>query len=89
MPLTQKQIDAAKPGARPKRLHDSGGLYLEIAPSGSKWWRLKYRVGGKEKRLSLGVYPEVSLAKARGRRDAARDLLADGIDPSERRKAEK
>lgn len=65
MPLTQKQIDAAKPGAAPKRLHDSGGLYLEIAPSGGKWWRLKYRVGGKEKRLSRGVYPEVSLAKAR------------------------
>ena len=89
MPLTQKQIDAAKPGTRPKRLHDSEGLYLEIAPSGGKWWRLKYRVGGKEKRLSLGVYPEVSLAKARGRRNAARDLLADGIDLSEQRKAEK
>lgn len=54
---------------------------MEIAPAGGKWWRLKYRFGGKEKRLSLGVYPEVSLADARERRDAARRLLAQGIGP--------
>lgn len=57
--------------------------------SGGKWWRLKYRFNGKEKRLSLGVYPDVSLKDARGRRDALRKLLADGIDPGENRKAQK
>jgi hypothetical protein len=57
MPLTQKQIDAAKPDSKTKRLYDSGGLYLEIAPSGGKWWRLKYRFGGKEKRLNIRQRP--------------------------------
>ncbi|TVS19584.1 MAG: DUF4102 domain-containing protein, partial [Gammaproteobacteria bacterium] len=56
---------------------------------GGKWWRLKYRFGGKEKRLSLGVYPEISLKDARERRDEARKLLANEVDPSEHRKAEK
>src|SRR5690349_7686158 len=64
-------------------------MYLEIAPSGGKWWRFKYRFGGKEKRLSLGVYPDVALTVARKRRDAARELLADGKDPSAQRKADK
>ncbi len=49
-------------------MFDGGGLYLEVAPSGGKWWRLKYRFGGKEKRISLGVYPDVSLKQARRRR---------------------
>ncbi|EGD04505.1 integrase family protein [Burkholderia sp. TJI49] len=71
------------------RLFDGGGLYLEIAPSGGKWWRLKYRFGGKEKRYSLGVYPEVTLATARKKRDEAREKLAAGIDPGEAKKAEK
>jgi integrase-like protein/Arm domain-containing DNA-binding protein len=70
-------------------MFDSGGMYPEIAPSGGKWWRLKYRHGGEEKRLSLGVYPDVALADARERRDAARRLIADGKDPSAERKAEK
>ncbi len=64
-------------------------MYLEVAPSGGKWWRLKYRIGDKERRLSLGVYPDVALADARARRDAARKLLADGVDPSAQRKADK
>ena len=64
-------------------------MYLEVAPSGGKWWRLKYRFGGKEKRLSLGVYPDISLKDARERRDAARKLLANDVDPSEHRKAVK
>lgn len=63
------------------------GLYLEIAPSGGKWWRFKYRFDKKEKRLSLGVYPGITLAVARERRDEARRLLANGIDPSEHRKS--
>lgn len=87
--LTDAAIRNAKPAAKPIRLFDGGGLYLEVAPSGGKWWRLKYRFGGKEKRISFGVYPEVSLKDAREKRDAARKLLSQGIDPSEERKAAK
>jgi integrase len=68
-------------------MFDAGGLYIEIAPSGGKWWRFKYRFGGKEKRLSLGVYPEVSLKVAQERREDVRRKLADGIDPAHARKA--
>lgn len=89
MPLTDTAIRNAKPADKPVRLFDGGGLYLEIAPSGGKWWRLKYRFGGKEKRYSLGVYPEVPLAAARKKRDEAREKLAAGIDPGEAKKAEK
>ncbi|PXV57109.1 Integrase [Dyella jiangningensis] len=89
MPLTDTAIRKAKPIEKAQRLFDGSGMYLEIAPSGGKWWRLKYRFGGKEKRLSLGVYPDVGLALARERRDAARKLLAQGIDPGVQRKAEK
>ncbi len=89
MPLTNITIRNAKPAAKPTKLFDGGGLYLEISPAGGKWWRLKYRIDGKEKRLSLGVYPEVSLKDARDRRDEARKLLANGVDPSENRKAKK
>ena len=89
MPLTNTAIRNAKPGNKPIRLYDERGLYLEISPTGGKWWRLKFRFEGKEKRLSLGVYPDVPLKDARDRRDIARKLLADGIDPSENRKAQK
>lgn len=85
--LTDTAARTAKPGKKPVRLFDSGGMYLEVSPSGGKWWRLKYRHLGKEKRLSLGVYPEISLKAARERRDESRKLLAEGIDPSENRKA--
>lgn len=74
-------------GQRPYRLWDAGGLYLEVDPAGGKWWRWKYRFEGKEKRLSLGVYPEVSLAAAREQRQECRKLLAGGTDPAEQRKA--
>lgn len=87
--LTDTAIRKAKPADKVQRLFDSGGLYLEISPSGGKWWRLKYRYAGKEKRLSLGTYPDTGLAAARGKRDEARKLLAAGIDPGEHRKAEK
>ena len=97
MALTDTAIRNAKPGktpkgkatAKPYKMGDAGGLYLEVAPAGGKYWRFKYRIGGKQKRLSMGVYPDVPLAKARERRDEARKLLADGIDPSEHRKATK
>jgi integrase len=89
MPLTDTAIRRAKASAKAVRMFDGGGLYLEVAPSGGKWWRLKYRHVGKEKRLSLGTYPETSLKEARERRDAARKLLADGQDPSQARKASK
>lgn len=89
MPLTDTAIKNAKPADKAKRMFDGGGLYLEVSPKGGKWWRLKYRFLGKEKRLSLGVYPDISLKVARDRRDEARKLLAEGVDPSENRKAQK
>jgi hypothetical protein len=87
MPLTDKEIRAAKPGTKRIRLFDERGMYLELGVTGGKWWRLKYRHCGKEKRLALGVYPDVSLKAARERRDAARKLLGEGIDPGSARKA--
>lgn len=87
--LTDTEIRKAKPEAKAKRMFDGRGLYLEVSPAGGKWWRLKYRFGGKEKRLSLGTYPDTTLAEARDKREAARKLLAADVDPSEQRKAEK
>ncbi|HEX7438781.1 MAG TPA: Arm DNA-binding domain-containing protein, partial [Caldimonas sp.] len=87
--LTDASVKKAKPGAKPIRMFDGGGMYLEVQPSGSKWWRHKFRFGGKEKLLSLGVYPEIGLSEARKRRQDARELLAKGIDPSAVRKAQK
>ncbi|MCC6473605.1 MAG: tyrosine-type recombinase/integrase [Burkholderiales bacterium] len=89
MPLTAVAIRQAKPGAKPLRLYNSGGLYLEVTPSGGRWWRFAYRFGGKRKLISLGVFQDVTLAEARERRDAARKLLAGGQDPSAQRQAEK
>jgi integrase len=89
MPLSDAKIRTAKPTTKTLRLFDERGLYLEVSPNGGKWWRLKYRFDGKEKRISLGVYPDVGLRAARDRRDAARALLADGVDPSQARKYQK
>ncbi len=89
MSLTDTAIKSTKPTVKPIKIRDGGGLYLLINPNGSRWWRLDYRFGGKRKTLSMGVYPDVPLAKARERRDEARKLLADGIDPGENRKAVK
>ena len=89
MPLTDTAVRSAKPTDKPVKLFDERGLFLLIAPAGGKWWRFRYRFGGKHKSLSLGVYPDVALKKARERRDEARKLLADGIDPGEHRKAKK
>ncbi|MDA3305477.1 MULTISPECIES: integrase arm-type DNA-binding domain-containing protein [Stenotrophomonas] len=90
-PLTDIAIRKAKPGPKPTKLRDGGGLYVQLNPDGSRWWRWDYRrpVTGKRNTLSLGTYPEVSLADARGRQAEARRLLASGIDPGEHRKAAK
>lgn len=86
--LTKLSIDALKPGLTRQRVFDGGGMYLQVEPNGSRWWRLKYRHQGKEKLLSLGVYPAVSLKDARQQRDDARALIAKGVDPSAARKAQ-
>ncbi|MFM0089957.1 integrase arm-type DNA-binding domain-containing protein [Paraburkholderia sediminicola] len=85
-PLTDMRIRKAKPADKSYRLADGKGLYLEVMPNGSRYWRMKYRFDDKEKRAAFGVYPEVSLAEARERCLAARKLLAGGIDPSEQKK---
>lgn len=82
MALTDVAIRNAKPRAKPYKMGDAGGLYLLVTPAGGKLWRLKFRVAGKEKLLSLGGWPEVSLANARKERDKAREALAAGADPS-------
>ena len=82
MALTDTTIRNAKPGPKPRKLFDERGLFLLVQPSGGKLWRLKYRYLGKEKKLSLGTYPDVSLKVARERRDEARTILASGTDPA-------
>jgi integrase len=90
MPLTDTAIRNAKPNSdKAFKLSDEKGLYLLIASSGGKWWRLDYRFDGKRKTLSMGTYPETSLKEAREKRDEARKQLAQGIDPGENRKAKK
>ncbi|EMU0463728.1 DUF4102 domain-containing protein, partial [Neisseria gonorrhoeae] len=85
--LTQKQIEAAKADGKQSKLADGGGLYLLLHPNGSKYWRMRYRHGGCEKTLALGVYPAVSLKQARELARAARAQTAAGIDPvAERRR---
>lgn len=89
MPLSDAKIRTAKPSEKPRKLGDTAGLFLSVQPSGGKLWRFKYRFEGKEKKLSLGRYPDVSLQEARNRRDEARALVADGRDPAEeKRRAE-
>ncbi|WP_322052653.1 tyrosine-type recombinase/integrase [Paraburkholderia bannensis] len=89
MALTDLAIRNAKPTGKLYRLFDERGMYLEVSAAGGKWWRFKYRFEGKEKRLSLGVYPNISLKDARERRDEARKLVAKGVDPGERKRAAK
>lgn len=85
--LTETAIKAAKPSSSPRKLADEKGLYLLLSPSGSKLWRLKYRIAGREKLLAIGSYPEISLRAARDLRDAARKQIAEGTDPSAEKKA--
>jgi integrase len=87
--LTETRIRAAKPAEKPYKVFDERGLFMLVTPSGGRLWRLRYRHGGVEKLLAIGAYPDVSLKRAREKRDDARKLLADGIDPSAKRRAEK
>lgn len=89
MPLTDVAIRKIKPADKPRKVTDERGLYLLVSPSGGKLWRLKYRFDRKERLLALGAYPDVSLVRAREKRDEARRLLADGVDPGENRKIQK
>ncbi len=87
MPLTDTRVRNSKPTAKTHKLSDGGGMYLLITPDGARYWRLDYRFAGKRRTLALGVYPSVTLASARWRREEARTLLAKGIDPNAAKKA--
>jgi integrase len=89
MSLNDIKCKTLKPKEKPYKVADEKGLYLEVMPSGSKYWRLKYRFSGKENRLAIGVYPAVSLKEARDKREIAKKQLADGIDPSNQKKIDK
>lgn len=89
MTLTARQVETAKPKEKSYKLFDGGGLYLEVTAKGSRYWRMKYRFGGKEKRLAFGVFPTVTLAEAREMRNQAKKVLAAGGDPGEVKKEEK
>lgn len=88
VPLTEAKVRKTKPQKSPQKFFDGGGLFLLVTPSGGKLWNLKYRFNGKEKKLSLGSYPEISLAEARQRREDARTLVANEVDPGEVKKAQ-
>lgn len=85
--LTDSKLRKLKPEEKPKKYSDEKGMYLEVRPNGSMYWRMKYRFNGKENIFSMGTYPEVSLAEARRKRDDARRLLLDGTDPNQQKKA--
>jgi hypothetical protein len=89
MALTALAIRNARPRAKAYKLSDERSLYLLVMPNGSKYWRFSYRFLGKQRSLALGVWPEVSLAEAREKRDAARKLVADGTDPFVEKKRRK
>ncbi|MGC6030576.1 tyrosine-type recombinase/integrase [Enterobacter kobei] len=89
MALTARQVETAKPKEKDYKLSDERGLFLLVKTSGARYWRMKYRIAGKEKKLSIGVYPEVTLAEARLKRDEARKVIAEGGDPSEKKQLEK
>lgn len=89
MALTDTKVRSAKPEAKEYSLVDGDGMFLLIHPNGSKYWRFRFRFGGKQHLMAFGVYPETSLADARHKREAARKLVAAGIDPREQKRAVK
>ena len=88
-PLTDTRVKTIKPAEKPQKLFDGGGLFLLVTPTGGKLWRMKYRFGGIEKLLTIGAYPQISLAEARQKRDQATTMLANGVDPGNTKKAQK
>src|SRR5687768_10561132 len=89
MPLSDVRCRNALSAEKPRKIADGGGLFLYVTPAGGRLWRLSYRFGGKQKTLAFGSYPEVGLKEARNRREDAKLLLQDGVDPGERKKADK
>ena len=89
MPLTDAKVRNAKPAEKPLKLTDGGGLYLEVRPSGTKLWRLRYRIDGKENVFAIGSYQEIGLADARNEREKTKPLIRQGIHPSHNRQAER
>src|SRR5882724_13674230 len=89
MPLKDTMVRNAKPRSKKYKMFDGDGLFLEVLPTGAKYWRMRYFLAGKEKGLALGVYPHVTLADARERRAQARKVLAAGNDPGEAKKEAK
>jgi len=89
MPLTDAKLRSLKPEAKPRKFADFEGLYILVTPNGSRLWRLAYRFAAKQKLLALGSYPDLSLREARKAKDAARDLLSQGLDPAHERKLAK
>ena len=87
--LSPTKVKTVRPAEKPFKLFDGNGLYLEVRPNGGKWWRFRYQMHGKQKLLSMGTYPDTSLAKARSELVNARKQVADGVDPSEARKQAK
>ena len=87
--LTDTAIRSAKPGARVVKLSDGGGLQLWVTPQGAKYWRMAYRIGGKQRVLAIGVYPATSLKAARSARDKAKEALAAGLDPGQKKKLDR
>lgn len=85
--LTETKVRRVKPWSRARKLSDGGGLYLLVVPTGGRYWRYNYRFNGQQKTLALGTYSDVSLKKARARHQAARRVLAAGVDPSLQRRA--
>jgi len=89
MPLTDATIRNAKPADKPLKLTDGAGLYLEVTPAGGKHWRYRFRLAGRENLFAIGAYPQITLADARKARDEARDLVKQGINPTQHRKQQK
>ena len=87
--LTANKIKSAKPKSKKYKLSDGGGLFLQVNANGSKLWRLKYRFNGKEKEYAIGIYPDISLAKAREHREQLRILIANKLDPNEKKKEDR
>lgn len=87
--LTEVKLRTLKPNGKIERFHDERGLYLEISKAGGKYWRWKYKFDGKEKRMTFGAWPGVSLKEARDQRDACRKTLREGSDPGQEKKQTK